>query len=132
MKLLSIGQVAKQAGVSVETIRFYERENLIEEPLRRESGYRQYPADVVARLQFIKKAKDLGFSLKEIMELLSLRVDEETTCHDVKHRAEVKLAAIDEKIKDLRKMRKALEKVTEDCNGRGATSACPFLDALKL
>src|SRR5215470_1541483 len=75
METLSIGQVARRAGVGVETVRFYEREGLLEEPPRRASGYRQYSEEVVSRLHFIKRAKLLGFSLKEISELLLLRVD---------------------------------------------------------
>jgi hypothetical protein len=87
---LTIGQLAKQAGV--ETVRFYGRRGLLDKPLCRASGYRQYAWGVVARLQFIKRAKELGFSLKEIGELLSLRVDPETTCDEVKKRAEAKIA----------------------------------------
>src|SRR6266436_4864358 len=83
---LSIGQVARQAGVGVETVRFYEREGLLEEPPRRASGYRQYDEQVVQRLHFIQRAKRLGFSLKEITELLLLRVDAQTSCDEVKGR----------------------------------------------
>jgi MerR family transcriptional regulator, copper efflux regulator len=74
MSTLTIGQVAKEAGVGVETLRYYEREGLVKEPPRRDSGYRQYPEDVVKRIHFIKRAQELGFSLKEIAELLALRV----------------------------------------------------------
>src|SRR5947208_10875572 len=105
MNTLTIGQVAKYAGVGVETLRFYEREGLIEEPPRRESGYRQYSADVVKRILFIKRAKELGFSLGEIQELLSLRVDPETTCTDVKRQAEARIADIEHKIADLVRMK---------------------------
>src|SRR6266852_273541 len=91
MKPLTIGQVARQAGVGVETVRFYERQGLLEEPSRRESGYRQYPEDVVARLRFIRRAKELGFSLKEIAELIALRLDPATMCSDIKERAEAKI-----------------------------------------
>ncbi len=80
MKPLTIGKVASRAGIGIETIRFYEREGLIAEPPRRESGYRQYPEVAVSRLRFIRHAKELGFSLKEIKELFALRVDPETTC----------------------------------------------------
>jgi DNA-binding transcriptional MerR regulator len=78
MDMLSIGQVARRAGVGVETIRFYEREGLLEEPPRRASGYRQYSEQVVKRIHFIKRAQKLGFPLKEITELLMLRVDGQT------------------------------------------------------
>ena len=130
MKPLTIGQVARQAGVGVETVRFYERQGLLEEPSRRESGYRQYPEDVVSRLRFIRRAKELGFSLKEIKELLALRVDPSTTCREVKEQAEAKIGDIEEKIHSLQRMKKALVKLTAVCGGRGPTSECPILDAL--
>src|SRR5207247_2671094 len=100
MDTLSIGQVARLAGVGVETVRFYEREGLLEEPPRRESGYRQYGEDVVARLRFIRRAKELGFTLKEIAGLLALRVDPDTTCADVRQRARTKIADVEAKIRD--------------------------------
>jgi MerR family mercuric resistance operon transcriptional regulator len=130
MKPLTTGQVARYAGVGIETVRFYERQGLLEEPTRRESGYRQYREDVVARLRFIKRAKELGFSLKEIKELLALRVDPDTTCAEVKSRAEAKIADIEEKIQALWRIKKALVKLTKACSGRGPTSECPILDAL--
>jgi len=130
MKPLTIGQVARQAGVGVETVRFYERQGLLEEPSRRESGYRQYPGDVVARLRFIKRAKELGFSLKEIKELLALRVDPSTTCAEVRSKATEKITDVEQKIEALQRIRKALVKLTAVCRGRGPTSECPILDAL--
>ena len=130
MKPLTIGQVARSAGVGVETVRFYERQGLLEEPARRDSGYRQYGEDVVARLRFIKRAKELGFSLKEIKELLALRVDPDTTCAEVKRQAEAKIADVEQKIAALQRIRKALVKLTAVCQGRGPTSECPILDAL--
>ena len=87
METLTIGKVAKQADIGIETIRFYEREGLIEDPPRRASGYRQYPSDTVDRVRFIKRAKELGFSLKEIKELLYLSVDPGTTCTQVQQRS---------------------------------------------
>ena len=130
MKPLTIGQVARQAGIGVETVRFYEREGLLQEPSRRASGYRQYPEDVVARLRFIRRAKELGFSLKEIKELLALRVDPTTTCWEVKEQAEAKITDIDGKIASLLRMKRALVKLTATCRGQGPTSECPILDAL--
>jgi MerR family mercuric resistance operon transcriptional regulator len=130
MKPLTIGQVARQAGIGVETVRFYEREGLLQEPSRRASGYRQYPEDVVARLRFIRRAKELGFSLKEIKELLALRVDPTTTCREVKEQAEAKITDIDGKIASLLRMKRALVKLTATCRGQGPTSECPILDAL--
>jgi len=131
MENLAIGQLAKRARVNVETVRYYERRGLIPEPPRRESGYRQYPEDAVARILFIKRAQELGFSLKEILELLSLRVDPDTTCRDVKRRAENKIADIEEKIETLRTMKNALTKLRDQCKGKGPTSECPILEALE-
>jgi MerR family transcriptional regulator, copper efflux regulator len=130
MKLLTIGQLAHRAGVGVETVRFYERRGLLSEPERKQSGYRQYPEDVVARLRFIRRAKELGFTLKEIAELLALRRDPDTTCADVKQQALAKLDDIEAKIRDLQKIKQALIEVTSPCRGRGPTSACPILEAL--
>jgi MerR family mercuric resistance operon transcriptional regulator len=130
MKLLTIGQVARRAGVGVETVRFYERRGLVEEPLRKESGYRQYTAEVVSRLRFIRRAKELGFSLAEISELLALRLDPSATRADVRQRAKAKIADIEAKIGDLQRMREALQKLTAACRGHGPASACPILEAL--
>jgi MerR family mercuric resistance operon transcriptional regulator len=131
MKPLTIGQVAQQAGVGVETVRFYERQGLLEEPARRASGYRQYPEDVVARLRFIRRAKELGFSLKEIKELLALRVDRTTTCREVKEQAQAKITDIEGKIRSLLRMSAALMELTRSCRGRGPASECPILEALE-
>ncbi len=130
MEILSIGQVARRAGVGVETVRFYEREGLLEEPPRRASGYRQYSEQVVTRLRFIKRAKLLGFSLKEITELLLLRVDAQTSCEEVKQRTEAKIAEVERKVLELQRMRQALLQVASLCTGQGPTSRCPMLDAL--
>ena len=130
MKNSTIGQLAKKAQVNVETVRYYERRGLIPRPPRRDSGYRQYPQDTFARIQFIKRAKELGFSLKEISELLSLRVDPNTTCGHVKRRAEVKIADVDEKIRALQRIKKALTKLVALCSGQGPTSECPIMDVL--
>jgi MerR family copper efflux transcriptional regulator len=130
MDTLSIGQVARRAGVGVETVRFYEREGLLEEPPRRASGYRQYTEQVVTRLHFIKRAQKLGFSLKEITELLLLRVDTQTSCVEVKQRTEAKIAEVERKIVELQRMRQALLQVASLCIGQGPGSLCPMLDAL--
>ena len=130
MDILSIGQVARRAGVGVETVRFYEREGLLEEPPRRASGYRQYSEQVVTRIHFIKRAKLLGFSLKEITELLLLRVDAQTSCEVVKQRTEAKIAEVEQKLIELQRMRQALLQVASLCTGQGPASACPMLDAL--
>lgn len=128
---LTIGQVAKATGVGIETIRFYERKGLIAEPPRRVSGYREYAPDVIARLRFIKRAKDLGFSLDEIAEMLSLRVAPDATCSEVRRLAQEKLARIEAKIADLQRIRGALLTLTAACPGRGPTGACPILEAIE-
>src|SRR6266404_4855005 len=130
MEILSIGQVARRAGVGVETVRFYEREGLLEEPPRRTSGYRQYSEEVVKRIGFIKRAKELGFSLKEITELLLLRVDAQTSCDEVKQRTEAKIVEVERKLVELQRMRQALLQVHSLCTGSGPTGRCPMLEAL--
>ncbi len=132
MKILTIGQIAKQADVGVETVRFYERKGLLEEPERKPSGYRQYDETVVQRLEFIRRAKELGFTLKEIKELLSLKLDPTTTCSDVKARAESKIEDIESKIRTLRQMKRSLVKLTKSCCGSGPTSDCPVLESLEM
>ena len=127
---MKIGEVAKAAGVGIDAVRFYEREGLIPEPARRPSGYRMYSPDVVLSLRFIKRAKELGFSLKEISELLSLETAAEATAADVRKLAETKLADIEERIRALQRMRRALRKATESCTGQGPTSGCSILQTL--
>lgn len=124
---LSIGQVAKLAGVGIETIRFYEREGIIDEPPRRESGYRIYDREIVTRLQFIKRAQELGFSLKEISGLMALRVNPKENCAKVKRQAESKLEEIENKIRDLKRMQKVLTEVTVACDASKPISDCPIL-----
>ena len=131
MESLTIGQVAKRAGVGVETIRFYEREGLIAEPERRPaSRYRQYPPQAVRRVRFIRHAKELGFTLKEIQELLELRVNPGSTCADVRKRAQEKVADIEERVVSLQRMKTALERLARKCRGQGPTTECPILEEL--
>ena len=130
MKSLTIGQVAREAGVGVETVRFYERQGLIEEPNRRASGYRQFDEEVVGRLRFIREAKELGFTLNEIKELLSLKVGRNSSCAEVKGRAEAKITDIEEKIRTLQRMKRALVNLTKACSGDGPANECPILDSL--
>lgn len=128
--MYSIGQIAKNSGISVETIRYYEKEGLLEKPQRRESGYRQYNSDAIDRLIFIQQAKKLGFSLKEIGELLSIKSDANTLCSDVKQLAQEKLGDIESKIKMLQRMRKSLKVLIDVCPGQAPISDCPILDSL--
>ncbi len=127
----SIGQLARHAGVGVETIRFYERQGLLEEPPRNKSGYRQYTPAVVTKLHFIKRAQELGFSLKEIADLIALKLDPSTTCAEVKQQAETKLQSVNNKLGDLKDIRSALLKLTKACRGSGPTTDCSILDWLE-
>lgn len=127
---ITIGGVAKLAGVGVETVRFYERRGLIEQPPKKDSGYRHYPYAVVRRIKFVRHAKELGFSLKEILELLALKVDPSSTCADIRNRSERKIEDIGEKIKSLEKMQKTLKKLAKSCIGEGSADECPILEAL--
>ncbi len=129
---MKIGEVANAAGVGIDAIRFYEREGLIPKPARRPSGYRIYSPDVVLSLRFIKRAKELGFSLKEISELLSLERNPAATAGDVKELAEEKLGDLEGKIRALQRMRRALRKLTEECPGRGPKSGCSILRSLDV
>jgi MerR family mercuric resistance operon transcriptional regulator len=128
--MLTIGQLARQAGVGVETIRFYEREGLLAEPARLPSGYRQYPPDTVDRVRFIRQAQRLGFTLRESKELLDLRDDPLAGREDVRGRATAKLADIDARIADLRAMRAELGRLVAACDGRGSAAGCPIIDTI--
>ncbi|AYO86637.1 MerR family DNA-binding protein [Methylobacterium brachiatum] len=126
---LTIGKAAAEAGVSVETIRFYERRGLIKQPPKG-GGYRVYPAEVVARIRFVRQAQRIGFSLRETEELLALRTDPHANCADVRDEARRKVAEVDEKIAELLRVRAALQTVIETCPGRGELQACTILEAL--
>ena len=126
---MTIGHLARAAGTGVETIRFYERERLLQEPARTQSGYRQYPPDAVERLAFIRRAKTLGFSLAEIRELLALARPEAERAR-VKAIVEHKLADIDHRIDELHRMRKALAELDHQCTGQGPVEGCPIIEAL--
>jgi MerR family copper efflux transcriptional regulator len=131
MMSYSIGQIAKQSGVSVETIRYYEKEGLLEKPVRKESGYRQYNETVLDRLSFIQQAKGLGFTLTEILELLSLEIKPGTTSKDVKQMAQSKLNSIEEKMRILRRIQRTLKDLVTQCSGNGDIEQCPILNAIK-
>jgi len=130
MKLLTIGQLAKRVNVNIETIRYYERRGLLPAPPRNESGHRQYSDEAVQRTDFIKRAQSLGFSLNEISELLTLRVEPGKTCSDVKARVEAKMADVENRIVELIRMREALERLSKRCTGSGPVSRCPILEEL--
>lgn len=127
--MTTISQAARQAGCGVETIRFYERQGLIERPPKPAVGFRRYPSEIVDRVRFIRQAQELGFSLREIDELLSLRADPAADCADVRLRASAKLDEVARKIAQLERIREALGKLIEACPGRGATRTCSILEA---
>ena len=130
MKPLTIGHLAREAGVNLETVRYYERQGLLAKPPRSASGYRLFPSDAARRLRFIRRARELGFSLKEIRELLSLRVSRRTTSADIRTRAEAKIVDIEAKIKSLESMEKTLRKLTRVCDGCSPVAQCPILECL--
>jgi Hg(II)-responsive transcriptional regulator len=130
MERLTIGEVAKQAHVHIETLRYYERTGLIASPPRSESNYRLYPQETVRRVQFIKRAQALGFSLKDITALLALRATPDTPCADMRTRALDKIIAIEEKIRALHAMKHALAQLVAACSGQGAITDCPILASL--
>lgn len=131
MSGLKIGTVAEQAGVKIDTLRFYERQGVIAEPPRTDSNYRLYSRDTVRRVRFIKRAQGLGFSLREIKTLLELRAEPGRRCDEARLRALKKIEEIDGKIRSLKAMKGALEALAEQCAGADGTNGdCPLLDVL--
>lgn len=128
--MMTISQAARQAGCGVETIRFYERQGLIERPPKPPVGFRHYPSEIVDRVRFIRQAQVLGFSLREIDELLALRTDPAADCADVRARASAKLDEVGRKIAELERIREALAELIEACPGHGAARTCSILEAL--
>lgn len=127
---LRIGGLAKETKVNIQTIRYYERRGLLPIPVRREGGYRQYTVNDIRRIRFIKNSQKLGFSLNEISELLSLRVESDDSCMKVLKKAEVKITEIEEKIQTLRQMKKALSSLAETCRKNEKTGECPIIESL--
>lgn len=127
---LRTGEVAAQAGVNVQTLRYYERRGLLKEPVRRASGYREYPADAVRLIRFIKRAQEIGFTLSEIEDLLRLRDDQDSACAEVRSAAEAKIEDIEQKIRHLRAMKRALGVLVASCATEGSPRHCPILEAL--
>ena len=130
METLTVSQLARQAGVNLETVRYYERRSLLISPKRTKAGYRQYPVSTVRRIEFIKRAQALGFTLDEVADLLALDADTPKRCETVEHEASVVVARIDQKLAELTRMRAALGRLVEACHTRKGTSDCPLLDAL--
>lgn len=127
---LKIGQVAERGGVNLQTIRYYEREGLLPEPPRLQSGYRMFPDATVRRVHFIKRAQELGFTLAEIKELLALRIDGKRNRSEVRTLAEAKISDIEQKIRTLKRMKRALSELTKRCSGCGPSSECPILESI--
>ena len=132
MQDMTIGKVATESGVGVETVRFYERRGLIERPPKPQgTGFRSYPGEIVAQIRFIRRAQQIGFSLSEIGELLALKTNPHADCAEVRDRTAAKLGDVDRKIADLERMRAALAEMLEACPASGAIRACTILDALE-
>jgi MerR family mercuric resistance operon transcriptional regulator len=130
MQSLTIGHLARASGLNLETVRYYERRGLLPKPPRSASGYRLFPIEAAQRLRFIKRGKELGFSLKEIGELLSLRVSPTTRSAGIRAKAEAKITDIKSKIRTLESMERALRKLTKSCTGCGPIAECPILESL--
>ncbi len=130
MKALKRGNLAKMAGVNIETIRYYEKQGILPEPDRSPSGYRQYDEETVNQIRFVKRAQQLGFSLSEIKQLLKLSEGEITDCDEVKDIALKKLEAIREKITNLQKLDSILSNLATQCERQQTIKGCPIIEAL--
>ena len=119
METFTIGALAKSCDVKIDTIRYYEKMNLLNAVSRTDAGYRQYDSESVRRLRFIRKAQDLGFKLEEIQQLLALSTDESADCGDIREKAKNKLVEIEGKISDLNRMKKGLVELSYYCPGKG-------------
>lgn len=128
---LTIGELAKQAGVNRETVRYYERRRLLPRTPRSASGYRVFSDDAVRRIKFIRRAHALGFSLIEIKELLELRVDSRNARNSVRARAEAKITSLDQKLKALQAMKKTLTRLVVTCTEGRTAGRCPILDSFE-
>jgi MerR family copper efflux transcriptional regulator len=128
---LSTGQVAKASGVNIQTVRFYEREGLLAPPRRSASGYRQYTDDAVRIVTFVKRAQELGFTLREAKQLVRLRSPGPRRTEAARSAAEAKLRDIDQRLRDLTAMRAALASLVDSCKSAGDPIVCPILEALE-
>ena len=127
---MQIGQLARQAGVAIDTVRYYERQGLLPPPRRRASGYRDYDARDIARLRFIRRARDLGFSLQEIHDLLRLNENRGADRAEVRSLAQRRLDDIERKLRELEAMRTALANLVGHCAGHGSLDDCPIIETL--
>lgn len=126
----SIGELSRRSGVNIETIRYYEKIQLLPPPPRTEGGHRLYPDDQLKRLTFIRRSRELGFSLDEICNLLGL-IEGSYTCGEVQQAAVTHLNSIRGRIADLRRMERTLTKTVATCKG-GSVPDCPIIDALSV
>lgn len=127
MTAMKIGEVAKRSNIGIETIRYYERQGLLLKPVRRPSGYRQYDESTIERLEYIRQAKELGFTLGEIRELLELSFVSQACSEDIRQRAEEKVADIEGKIRSLQQMKRSLGKILQCCREKNFNEECPLL-----
>jgi MerR family copper efflux transcriptional regulator len=130
MASLTIGALAKRAGIGVETVRFYERRGLVRRPARPRAGYRAYSEEEIGRIRFIRNAQALGFTLQEVKELLGLRLTAGTSCAAVRSRAQAKAADVKRRLADLGRVQATLDGLIAVCPGRGALADCTILEAL--
>lgn len=127
----TISQIAKVAGVGVETIRFYQRQKLLETPSKKLGSIRHYDETHIEKIEFIKKSQSVGFTLSEIKELLKLRLSPNSDCTPIKKRTQVKIAEVEKKIEDLENILEALKRFESKCNSKETTGKCSILDGIK-
>lgn len=127
---MKIGELAQRAGVRIDTVRYYERQGLLPPPVRQPSGYRSYAPSDISRLRFVRRAKALGFTLEEIRELLALSGRREDDMGGLKATATEKLADVEAKLTELKRIRDGLKTLVASCPGHGALEQCPILNAL--
>jgi MerR family mercuric resistance operon transcriptional regulator len=130
MRSLTTGELAEKTGVNIETVRYYERRGLIMEPPRTESGYRQFPPETVQRIRFIKRAQELGFTLNEIEQLLSIADGDGSRCEDVYEFTIGKVQEIEERIRHLQRLKAVLAELAESCPHKGPIEKCPIIESL--
>ena len=130
MQIMNIGRLAELADVNIDTIRYYEKQNVLPQAARTAAGYRQYTQSDLQRLRFILRSKALGFSLSEIRELLSLTSDRESDMRGVREKAVGRLAQVEQKIEELKRVKRGLKKLIDSCPGHGELNSCPIVAAL--
>jgi Zn(II)-responsive transcriptional regulator len=132
MNRIKRGELAKSAGVGIEAVRFYEKKGLLPKARRSGAGYREFTDEDVSRIQFVKRAQELGFSLREIKELMDLNANTRVTCSDMRGRADMKIQEIETKIEDLKKMRRSLKRLAEACGeSKKAAAQCQIMNCFE-